>query len=142
MAIYHFSAKIIARSRGQSAVTAAAYRRATKLKDERLGYTQDYSKKEKVIHSEILIPQNSPLWLTNMIQKNDHNTAERLWNTVEQTERRKDSTLAREIVFALPLELTQEQNISLARDFIQDQFCQMGMVADFSVHWEKDNPHV
>jgi ATP-dependent exoDNAse (exonuclease V) alpha subunit len=141
MAIYHFSAKIIARSRGQSAVAAAAYRRATKFKDARLGYTQDYSKKEKVIHGEIVIPENSPAWLKTLIKTNNHQAAEQLWNLVEQTERRKDSGLAREIVFALPLELNEQQNIALARSFIQEQFCQRGMIADFSVHWEKANPH-
>ena len=35
MAIYHFSAKVISRSTGRSAVAAAAYRSASRLYDER-----------------------------------------------------------------------------------------------------------
>jgi MobA/MobL family len=41
---------------------------------------------------------------------------------VERCERRIDSQLAREIEFALPIELDEAQNIQLAREFIQDQF--------------------
>ena len=41
MAIYHFSAKVISRAVGSSAVAAAAYRSADRLHDERLGRSHD-----------------------------------------------------------------------------------------------------
>ena len=129
MAIYHFSAKVIQRSHGRSAVAAAAYRSASELEDERLGQTFDYRAKEGVVHSEIIAPDGAPgRW-------QDRST---LWNEVEAIERRKDAVLAREIEFALPRELSQAEGIALARDFVREQFVARGMVADLNVHWPRD----
>ena len=44
MAIYHFSAKMISRASGSSALAAAAYRSASRLHDERLDRHHDFSK--------------------------------------------------------------------------------------------------
>ena len=60
MAIYHFSAKVISRANGSSAVASAAYRSGSQLFDERLGRTHNFSNKSGVIHSEILAPEGSP----------------------------------------------------------------------------------
>ena len=60
MAIYHFSAKMISRSSGRSAVAAAAYRSASALLDEREARTHDFSRKTDVVHSEILLPDGAP----------------------------------------------------------------------------------
>ena len=46
-------------------------------------------------------------------------SARGLWNAVEAAEKRKDAQLAREVEFAIPREMTQEQGIELARDFVQ-----------------------
>jgi Ti-type conjugative transfer relaxase TraA len=61
---------------------------------------------------------------------------ERLWNDVEAAELRKDAQLAREIEFAIPREMTKEQGIELARDFVRDEFVDRGMIADLNVHWD------
>ena len=45
MAIYHFSAKVISRAKGSSAVAAAAYRSASRLHDERLDRAHDFTAK-------------------------------------------------------------------------------------------------
>ena len=60
MAIYHFSAKIISRAAGSSALAAAAYRSASRLHDERLGRHHDFSNKAGVVHSEVLLPDGAP----------------------------------------------------------------------------------
>jgi hypothetical protein len=60
MAIYHFSAKVISRANGSSAVASAAYRSASELHDERLGRNHDFSNKAGVIHSEVMLPQGAP----------------------------------------------------------------------------------
>src|SRR3546814_2978473 len=86
MAIYHFSAKVIGRSSGSSAVASAAYRAAERLHDDRLGRDHDFSNKAGVVHSEILAPEGAPERL------NDRAT---LWNEVEAGEKRKDAQLAR-----------------------------------------------
>lgn len=46
MAIYHLHCKIFSRSKGQTAIAAAAYRSGTKLEDHELGIVSDYTKKK------------------------------------------------------------------------------------------------
>ena len=133
VAIYHLSAKIVSRAKGQSVVASAAYRAAENLYDQRIGQTFDYTRKQGVEHSEILAPEGAPEWVQDR---------ERLWNEVERVERRKDSQLAREIEIALPIELTKEQQIELMRDFAQRAFVSRGMAVDFALHRDNpENPH-
>ncbi|MEG3089644.1 Ti-type conjugative transfer relaxase TraA [Sphingomonas sp. PB4P5] len=127
MAIYHFSAKIISRGSGSSALAAAAYRSASRLYDNRLDRHHDFSNKAGVVHSEVILPDGAPdAW----------SDREQLWNDVEAVEKRMDAQLAREIEFAIPRELSKEDGIALARDFVRDEFVDHGMVADLNVHWD------
>jgi Ti-type conjugative transfer relaxase TraA len=127
MAIYHFSAKTISRAAGSSALAAAAYRAAERLHDDRLGRTHDFTNKTGVVHSEVMLPEGAnEAW----------SDREKLWNDVEAAEVRKDAQLAREIEFALPREMTQQQAIELARDFVKAEFVDRGMIADLNVHWD------
>ena len=128
MAIYHFSAKVISRANGSSAVASAAYRSASELFDERLGRHHDFSNKADVIHSEVLLPKGAPERLNNRTT---------LWNEVEAGEKRKDAQLAREIEFSIPREMNSEEGVRLARDFVQREFVDRGMVADLNVHWDR-----
>lgn len=133
MAIYHCSAKIIGRSSGRSAVGSAAYRAGEKLENERDGMTHDYTRKEGVVHTEIMTPENAPEWTK------DRGT---LWNEVEKVETAKDAQLAREIEVALPNELDREQQKELLREYVKENFTDKGMVADIAVHDKGDgNPH-
>ncbi|HWW64466.1 MAG TPA: Ti-type conjugative transfer relaxase TraA [Sphingomonadaceae bacterium] len=127
MAIYHFSAKVISRASGSSALAAAAYRSASRLHDEPLDRHHDFSNKAGVVHSEVMLPDGAP---------DEWHDRERLWNDVEAVEVRKDAQLAREVEFAIPREMTQAQGIELARDFVQREFVDRGMVADLNVHWD------
>lgn len=125
MAIYHFSGQIISRSAGRSVVAAAAYRAADHLFDERYDTIRDYTHKADVVHSEIMLPAGAPDWMADR---------EKLWNAVEKVEKRKDAQLARDFHISLPRELTLEQNIALAREFVQQEFVARGMVADLAIH--------
>lgn len=125
MADYRFSAKVIKRSNGQSAVAAAAYRSAERLLDERTGSISDYSRKGGVIYAEVMTPEGTPDWMHDRAQ---------LWNAVEAAERRKDAQLAREIQLSLPHELDQAQRKALLLDFVQEQFVGKGMIADIAIH--------
>ena len=127
MAIYHFSAQVIGRGAGRSAVACAAYRSASRLYDERLGRHHDFTNKAGVVHSEMMLPEGAPERMQGR---------EVLWNEVEATEKRKDAQLAREIEFAIPREMTKEQGVALAREFVQTEFVDRGMVADLNVHWD------
>ena len=127
MAIYHLHVKVIGRKSSSSAVASAAYRSASRLRDQRLDRSHDFSAKRGVVHSELMLPENAPqAW----------SDRERLWNDVEAFEIRKDAQLAREVEFALPREMTQAQGIELARDFVRGEFVDQGMIADLNVHWD------
>ena len=127
MAIFHFSVQVISRGSGRSAVAAAAYRAGEQLHDERLDRDHDFRARSGVEHSEILLPEGAP---------EQWRMRERLWNDVEAFEKRKDAQLAREVEFALPREMTKAQGIDLARDFVQAEFVDRGMIADLNVHWD------
>lgn len=125
VAIYHLSAKVIGRKAGRSAVAAAAYRSAGRLRDARQGIEHDYSRKGGVVHVEIMAPETAPDWMRDRDQ---------LWNAVEAVERRKDAQLAREIEVALPRELERGARLELLRGFVQREFVARGMIADLAVH--------
>ena len=125
MADYHFAATLVCRSKGQSAVAAAAYRAGVSLDDERLGKTFDYTRRRGVLHSEIRTPEQTPDWMRDRAQ---------LWNAVEKAEKRKDSQLARSIDIALPYELSLEHNLELVRSFVDAEYVSRGMIADFAIH--------
>ncbi|MGJ8586327.1 MAG: MobQ family relaxase [Marinosulfonomonas sp.] len=128
MAIYHLHVKVIGRAAGSSAVASAAYRAASRLRDERLDRPHDFTAKGGVVHSEVLLPETTPeAW----------SDREQLWNAVEAVEVRKDAQLAREVEFAIPREMTQTRGIALARDFVQSEFVDQGMIADLNVHWDR-----
>ena len=60
MSIYHCSIKIISRSSGRSAVSAAAYRSGERLVSSETGLIHDYTRKGGVIMNEIILPENVP----------------------------------------------------------------------------------
>jgi Ti-type conjugative transfer relaxase TraA len=138
MAIYHLNAQIVSRSQGRSAVACAAYRAAEKLWDEHSGKVHDYTPKQHVAYSKILLCKEAPDWMANR---------EKLWNHVEAIEKRKDAQLARELQLSLPRELSLEQNIALTTEFVQTECVNKGMIADVNIHLDKtpsgeNQPHV
>lgn len=133
MAIYHFSGQIIQRSKGYSAVAAAAYRAGDKLRCDYDGRTHDYTRRKGVVHSEIMLPDNAP---------SEYADRATLWNAVETTLKRKDAQLAREINIALPREFDLQEQIEVMRKYIKENFVDKGMCVDFAIHDSKDgNPH-
>ena len=132
MAIYHLHIKIGGRSKGQSAVAAAAYRAGDKLIDKETGLISDYTRKGGVVHSEISLCDNAPA---------EYADRETLWNSVHQIEKAKDARLWREIEVALPKEFSREEQIETVRKFVKQQ-TEKGMCADWALHDKGDgNPH-
>lgn len=133
MSIYHCSIKIISRAGGRSAVASAAYRAGEKLYNDETGIIHDFTIKGGVIMNEIILPTNAPA---------RYGEREILWNEVQQIEKRSDAQFAREIEVALPTEMNREQQISCIRDYINDNFVNKGMIADWALHDKGDgNPH-
>ena len=91
-----------------------------------------------MIASEIMLPPHAPeIYL-------DRAT---LWNAVENCEKHPKAQLAYSFDIAMQNELTLEENMELARKFVQEQFVAKGMIADLAFHSpEKEdggipNPH-
>ena len=133
MAFLFMRAKIVKASSGRSAVAAAAYQAAQKLQDDSLGMTFQYRNKEEVVFSEILLPPNTPA---------AYGYRETLWNAVQEKENRANSQVARAFIIAMPKEWTREESISRAREFIQKNRVDAGMVADWAFHMKDGNPHL
>lgn len=125
MALYLLSINPISRKQNRSSVEAAAYRSGEKLHNERENRTYDFTRKKGIVHTEILLPENAPPEFLNR---------EILWNTVEHAEKRRDSRTAREIILALPRELTLETSKALVRKFVSVCFISLGMCADICIH--------
>lgn len=125
MAIYHCSVQIIGRNAGRSSVAAAAYRAGEKLVNEYDGIEHDFTRKNWVEFTEIILPDNAPK------EYSDRST---LWNAVEMAEKSKDAQLCREFELALPIEMTREQQIKVVEQFVKDKLTVQGMIADIAIH--------
>ena len=145
MALNIFSASFISRSpnnkaqrgTGQNSIEHAAYCRREKLIDERTGKTYDGLKMGKGQEAEwkdIYVPQNAPAWMRD---------PSRLWNELEkredQSKRRATALLNRSWIMTFPKELTSEQRIWVAKDFMK-MVAREGWVIDGAIHGpDKDN---
>ena len=93
----------------------------------------DYSRKQNIVHKEILLPVNAPEIYRNR---------EVLWNAVEAAEKAKNAQLAREVELAIPIEIPEQERVSFVREFCQKTFVDKGMCADICIHDKRDgNPH-
>ena len=131
MALFHLNVTQIKRRKGQSAIAAAAYRAGEKLYSEYYGETSDYTRKNGVICSEILLPDHAP---------REYTDRQTLWNAVEKAERGRNAQLAYSFDIALQNEFSIEENIALARHFLLEHFVSRGMVVDFAVHVPDTEP--
>ncbi|MGO5028941.1 MobQ family relaxase [Candidatus Agathobaculum pullicola] len=133
MAIYHLEAKVVSRGAGRSAVAASAYLSCSRLYNDYDGIQHDYTRKQGLVWQKVFLPEYAP---------QEWQDREKLWNAVEETEKTKDSRLAREFVVALPIELNREQQIELLQVFVREQFVADGMCADAAIHdTDGHNPH-
>lgn len=140
VAIYHFTSKVIGRST-RNTVAAIAYRTGTELTCARTGLTSDYSEKT-VEHVELLCHEDVPNWVHDLqaeIAQNRESGVQRFSDICELAEKRLDAQVYRECEFALPHELSDEQNYELAREFIHYQFTKKGMLALASFHMDIDS---
>lgn len=119
----------VSRSAGRRATAAAAYRAGERIRDERTGELQNYSRRRDVVHAEILLPSQlngpSTAWARNR---------ERLWNTAEHAEKRHNARVAREYEVSLPVELSEPQRVALARAFAQEVAERYKVAVDLAVH--------
>lgn len=136
MAIMHLDFKILTRTtksgKSKSSIYLAAYNSREKLKDELTGLTFDYTKKNDLYKSGIILPEDAP---------NKFYDRATLWGSVESKERRKDSQLCRYFIVSLPHEMDGVKNEELLKKYIKQNFVKNGMCADYSIHDENGKPH-
>ncbi|AKU50151.1 MobQ family relaxase [Xanthomonas arboricola] len=125
MAIYHSRVKVFSRSRGDSAVAAAAYRAGLLLIDHLTGQRHDYRRRGGVVETICLVPQDAPAWALVPAE---------LWPKAEAAENRKNSVVAREFEVALPHELNDEQRSDLAVAIGQTLVARYGFAVQASIH--------
>lgn len=131
MAIYHCSIRNISRSSGKSAVASSAYRSGSKMYDEEIGKTFNYSLKKEVAYSEIILCKNAP---------REYQDRQVLWNEVQKVEKASNSRLAREWIVAIPHELSFEESKELLFGFGKS-LAEEGMCIQLDMHLKEGNYH-
>ena len=125
MDYFHLEAKVVSRGSGRSVIAAAAYASCSRLYNDYDGLTHDYTRKHGCLYSEVFLPEFAPPdWKDRQV----------LWEVVETVEKTKDSRLARELVVALPSELSLDDWKSMLEQFIREQGTDLGMCADVNIH--------
>ena len=125
MNYFHLEAKVVSRGAGRSVIAAAAYASCSRLYNDYDGLTHDFTRKQGCLYSEVFLPQYAPEeWKDRQL----------LWEAVESVEKTKDSRLARELVVALPSELSLDDWKGMLERFIREQGTDLGMCADVNIH--------
>ncbi|MGJ9384143.1 MobQ family relaxase [Salipaludibacillus sp. CF4.18] len=133
MSYFMLSTKIITRSKNQSAVASASYRSNEELYSKEDDEYKRFKERSVDPVSFIMKPDHAPEWTLDR---------EQLWNEVQEKEDKRNSRLAREVLVALPVELNEDQQEDMLREFVKESFVDDGMVADVSIHRDKEhNPH-
>ncbi len=116
---------IVKRSKGQSAVEKASYISRSVLVSEFDGQTYRPKYHEDLVHSEITLPPNAP---------KEYADRATLWNAVELSEKGQKSQLARMLKASLPNDWSYELAEEVVRDYVQRNFVDKGMCADWAIH--------
>lgn len=136
MAIFHLSFKVLTRTtktgKSKSSLYLAAYNSREKLKDELTGLTFDYTKKNDLYKSGIILPEEAP--------RSFYDRAT-LWGSCEKIEKRRDSQICRYFIVSLCKELNADQNEELLKKYIKQNFVKNGMCADYAIHDINGKPH-
>ena len=167
MAIFHFTVKIVGRSKGKSVISASAYLNGDVMKNEETGRISYYTSKKEVVYTSLMMCENAPPEWLHVPEENikrfqqsirykradDKDAAlekfkitfqkQRLWNEVLKIEKNADAQLGRSFEFSLPKEWSRQEQIDYTTEYIQKTFVDKGMCADWSIHDKNDgNPHV
>ena len=127
MAIYSVSLKAFSRSKGHSATGACAYRLGLNVVNEQTGERHDFSRRQDVAEAFTVLPAGAPDWEPS-----------RLWNEAEKAEKRKNSTVARELLVALPHELSDSQRSEVSREIAQGLVERYGVAVSVGIHQPDD----
>jgi hypothetical protein len=125
VAIFSVSVKAHSRSKGESATGGAAYRLGIDLTNELTGERHNYSNRQDVACAFTLLPENAP---------EGWNDPAKLWNEAEKAEKRINSCVSREVLVALPAEMTNEQREELTRSIAGELVSRYGVGLSVGIH--------
>lgn len=96
------------------------------MENSRTGEIHDYRRKHGIIDSFAFFPDGiDTSWVMD---------SEQLWNAVEEAEKRKDARLGREIVLALPSELSPTERKAVTAEMAQHVADRYGVAVDAAIH--------
>ena len=151
MAIFHFTVKIVGRSKGKSVISASAYLNGDVMKNEETGRISYYTSKKEVVYTSLMMCENAPPEWLHVPEENikrfqqsirykradDKDAAlekfkitfqkQRLWNEVLKIEKNADAQLGRSFEFSLPKEWSRQEQIDYTTEYIQKTFVDKGM---------------
>lgn len=136
MAIFHFTVSVRSRAKGSSSsVAGSAYLSGQQRKDEGEGRSWNFANKnEEVLHHEVLLPKSAPEAWKQQADLSEHSkVANTLWNSVEAAEKQSNAQVCRNFEWALPNELSLEDQKELVREYIQKNFVDQGMCFEYSI---------
>ena len=167
MAIFHFTVKIVGRSKGKSVISASAYLNGDVMKNDETGKFSYYTGKKEVVYRQLSLCENAPPQWEEVPAENierfqksvrykrakDKEEAveqfkliwrkQKLWNEVLKVEKNSNAQLGRSMEISLPREWSREEQILYTDEYIQRNFVDKGMCADWAIHDKGDgNPHV
>ncbi len=149
MALFSLHCSIISRGKGGSIIGTGAYNNRLRLKESRTGKVYNYSARKDILAKGLLLPENAPQRLHDF---------QKFFEELDAAEKRKDAQLARDIIIALPNELSLKDQIALVEEFCRDNFVNESYAANYAIHRgsfekerspkdilpaqeRKDNPH-
>ena len=148
MAIFHFTVKIVGRSKGKSVISASAYLNGDVMKNEETGRISYYTSKKEVVYTSLMMCENAPPEWLHVPEENikrfqqsirykradDKEAAlekfkitfqkQWLWNEVLKIEKNADAQLGRSFEFSLPKEWSRQEQIDYTTEYSQLLFRQ------------------
>lgn len=142
MAIFHYTVKIVGRSKGKSIISASAYLNGDVMKNEETGRISYYTSKKEVAYTSLLMCENAPQEWQNVPAENirrfqksvrykkaDNKDAalekfkltfqkQRLWNEVLKIEKSANAQLGRSFEFSLPKEWNRQEQIDYTTELL------------------------
>lgn len=123
---YHLSITIVSRKLGQCCAEKASYNSGSKMRDCRTGQVFNYQHK-RVLHHELR-------QVEGVVTSDDSAELQRIWDTIESSEKRRDSRVAREAKLALPHVLDPAINLELVRSFADWLVRRYSIFVHFAIH--------